>query len=180
MITWSDMIGVWGADPDAFTDGNPIMVMHPAYVWTSMLWTFLFMMLTDKWWLSATVVLLVMTFLTSVCTHPHPSARPVQRKSSSIGHTSAQVGVIHSDEITASYDGNGHLKGAPFNNPATWKIIVSYASAAGFTGIYAVLQKGGYGPPAEEEDFRVLQQEKYGTNKKGVTKEVEPPVEATA
>ena len=47
-------------------------------------------------------------------------------------------------------------------------------------GIYAVLQKGGYGPPAEEEDFRVLQQEKYGTNKKGVTKEVEPPVEATA
>ena len=90
-----------------------------------------------------------------------------------------QVGLIHSGEISVDYTA-GHHDGARTLSPATWKIIVSYASAAGFTGIYAVLQKGGYGPPAEEEDFRILQQEKYGTNKKGVTKEVEPPVEATA
>jgi len=147
-ICWSDMIQVWGADNRPFTDGvNDILVLSPSYLWTSMLWTFLLMMLIDRWWASATVILLVMTFLTS-------------------------VGLIHSGEISVDYTA-GHHDGARTLSPATWKIIVSYAAGAGVTAIYAALQRKGIGPPAEEEDFRIVQQEKYGTNKKDPPKDAE-------
>ena len=83
-----------------------------------------------------------------------------------------QVGLIHSGEISVDYTA-GHHDGARTLSPATWKIIVSYAAGAGVTAIYAALQRKGIGQPAEKEDFRIVQQEKYGTNKKDPPKDAE-------
>ncbi|KAL1526145.1 hypothetical protein AB1Y20_014873 [Prymnesium parvum] len=135
-IAWSDYMVVNGAD-NTFGAGNDIAILGASYVWVAMFWTFALMMLIDRWFVSATVIFLIMAALTS-------------------------CGVMHSAQISFEYV-DGHQVGAPPDTTKTWKLIVTYGAAAGVMLVYALLQKCGYAPAAEEEDFRELQAEKYSS-----------------
>jgi len=123
--------------------GNTILIAY-GYTFLAFLFTFLLMMLIDRWFLSCGVILLTMSFLTTA----------------GFIH-STQLGFDFTSSGTHSHDVGTDLEGT---TPA-WKIIVTYAVSGLLMLALYVFQKVGMAPPAEEDDFRVTQAAKYARSK---------------
>lgn len=140
-ITFSDIMGVNGVS------GNT-PIWQNGYIFVSMLYTFLFCMLADRWFWSAAWILIIMALCTS-------------------------FGLIHSRQLELDYK-DGHLKHGLTDpsNPLTWKIIVTYLVSAVFMfGLYAVQVVKKDWLPKETEDYRAKQYEFMKSTEPGVKTE---------
>jgi len=107
------------------------------YIFISFFYTFLLMMLTDRWFMAAAGVLMVLLFSTF-------------------------IGLIHAGTMNVKYNRWGTLKGneAMYGEDSGmpgWKFIVMYASVMVLMLVLHLGQKMGYVEEAEQEDFRELQ-----------------------
>lgn len=134
-ICFSDYMGVNGAA----TAVPDISIFQNGYIFVSCLYTFLLMMITDRWFMTAGVVLLVMCVLT-VC------------------------GIMHAGAIGFVYDSDGHHIAAPAGTTTTYKILVTYAvSGVAMFAMAGVQKLGKIDPPQNEDNFREIQKDEFST-----------------
>lgn len=120
--------------------------MANGYIWISFLYTFVLMLLTDRWFLGAAGVFAVMVPLTF-------------------------IGLIHARKLNVKYDNKGTIQGeenlamAGGDGAPGWKFFVCYAVCALFCVLMHLLQRKGFVKEAEEEDYREIQakEEQEGT-----------------
>merc|ERR1711988_795528 len=122
-------------------DGSPpvagLRTFDEGYIVNSLLLTFLLMMLTDRWYLHAVVILILMAVLTF-------------------------IGIMHSDLVMVDFKTEDlAIKVAKDGSLGKWKFVVSYIVSAGLCLVFWLLQRVYLSPAAEKEDFRKIQAEKY-------------------
>jgi len=133
-IAFSDFIigGMGGTNTDIILLGN-------GYVWICLLYSWFLMMLTDRWFLGASLAFVVCAVATF-------------------------FGVIHANEMNFKYTDKGTINGSEglsYEGMPGWKYLLMYLmSAAMCAGLYLV-QKQGYIQAPEEEDFRELQDKEF-------------------
>lgn len=144
-ICFSDFIvNLMGLTPDP-----SIKVFSSGYVWVSFLWTWFFMMLTDRWFKMAALVFVILGCMTA-------------------------VGFCHSAQAGFVYDADGmHVGGIPGTTP-TWKYIVTYFVAAAVCVVLHLFQRIGKLLGPVEEDYRKIQIEMYATPSQAEAKESKP------
>ncbi|CAE8629716.1 unnamed protein product [Polarella glacialis] len=110
------------------------------HLFISLFYTFLLMMLTDRWFLAAAGVFIAL-FVFSF------------------------VGLIHAQKLSVEYDQHGGIKdqnayfGQTSSGMPGWKFLVTYAVSAAFCAILHLFQRWGFVEAAEAEDYRILQLE---------------------
>lgn len=123
--------------------GSPDMGMRllaKGHIFISLFYTFFLMMLTDRWFLAAAGVFIVMVVFSF-------------------------VGLIHAEKLSVEYDQRGSLQGqaAYFGQTSGgmpgWKFLVTYGVSAVFCSILHLFQRWGFIEAALAEDYRMLQLE---------------------
>jgi len=139
-VAFSDFIigGMGGTNTDILLLGN-------GYVWICLLVSWFLIMLTDRWFLGATVAFAVCFIATF-------------------------IGLIHANQMNYKYDDKGTIygsEGLSYEGMPGWKYLLMYG-LAGVTclGLYGA-QKSGLVEPPEEEDFREIQQKEFDDLSKG-------------
>ncbi|KAL9138894.1 xanthine/uracil permease [Amphidinium carterae] len=133
-IGFSDLIigGMGASNPDIVLLGN-------GYVWISLLYSWFLMMLIDRWFLAAALAFAVCAGATF-------------------------IGLIHGNEMNVKYTDAGTLRGSEglsYDGMPGWKFIVMYMLAGILCLLLHAVQRAGYVEPAEEEDFRQLQDQEF-------------------
>lgn len=146
-ICWSDyIVNLMGLTPN-----KDVKVFASGYVFVSVLWTFFFILLTDRWFRGAAAVFLFGAFTTL-------------------------IGFTHAGMISLDYDENGmHVGGVP-GTTDTWKYILMYSLGAVMCMCFWGLQAMGKFLAPEESDYRAIQKERYSTE----AKKIEATATATA
>jgi AGZA family xanthine/uracil permease-like MFS transporter len=143
-------------------DGSPPVVglrtFDEGYIVNSLLLTFLLMMLTDRWYLHAVVILILMAVLTFIGIM-HSDLVMVDFKTEDLAIKVAKDASLGIDVADPSDGSMGK-----------WKFVVSYIVSAGLCLVFWLLQRVYLSPAAEKEDFRKIQAEKYD-----LSPAVEPP-----
>merc|ERR1711953_1092123 len=114
-----------------------VELLGKGYVFISFFYTFLLMMLTDRWFLAAAGIF----FALLVCSF---------------------VGLIHAKGMNVKYNEFGTLHGSetmygPRSGMPGWKFIVMYATSMILMLAFHLVQRMGYMEEAETEDFREIQ-----------------------
>lgn len=135
------------------TPNKDVQVFAVGYVWTSCLWSFALMMLTDRWFGASAIIFFVLG-------------------------TFSAIGVVHSSQPGFEYDKTGHHVGGIPGTTATWKYVVTYYIAAIVCLIHLGLQKAGKLLEPEPEDYRIRQKEFY--SQRGQKIEAKSDVESAA
>jgi len=131
IIGFSDFIigGMGGTNTDIILLGN-------GYVWICLLYAWVLMMLTDRWFLAATLAFVVCAAATF-------------------------VGLIHANEMNWKYTDKGTIHGSEtlsYEGMPGWKYLMMYGLSALVCMMLYAVQKSGYVEPPEEEDFREIQE----------------------
>ena len=141
-LCFSDyIVNLMGLTPD-----KDVSILSSGYVFISALWTFFFMMLTDRWFGAAAIVFMVMALFTT-------------------------MGITHATKIGFVYDSTGHHFGGVAGTTETWKHVVTYFIAACVSLVMFGFQKMGWVLEPEPEDYRVIQRARYAMSDEPVGKE---------
>ena len=138
------------------TSYTGVATFDQGYIVNSLMLTFLLMMLTDRWYMHAVVVLILMAALTFVGIM-HSDQVMIDLKTENLGIKIApdtSIGIDLADPAGGGPSGDGSM--------GMWKLVFSYVISAGLCLVFWLLQRVYLSPAAEKEDFRVLQKIKYG------------------
>lgn len=144
-VCFSDWMVTMGTSYDG------IATFDQGYIVNSLMLTFLLMMLTDRWYLHAVVVLVLMAAFTFVG-FMHSDQAMIDLKTENLG---IKIGGDASLGIEFADPANGSM--------GTWKLVLSYVVGAALCLVFWLLQRVYLSPAAEKEDFRKIQAEKYAT-----------------